>query len=166
MVSKIYRSFLSLILRQGSPVVTIVKVVFGSLASIVKGSNSYVMVNVWNIARDPKAWEKPLEFDPDRFVENPVNLDGRDFRIIPFGAGRRMCPGYNLGLRMIQFALASFIHAFDWSLPCGQEPGDLDMSEKYEISIRRQVPLNLLATPRLPTHLYNSPISVLLFQRA
>ncbi|GLJ21200.1 hypothetical protein SUGI_0388180 [Cryptomeria japonica] len=118
--------------------------------------NSHVMVNVWAVARDPNAWEKPLEFNPERFVDNPVHLDGRDFRIIPFGAGRRMCPGYNLGLRMIHFALASFVHAFDWSLPPGQEAQDLDMSEKYEISIHRSVPLNLFATPRLPTHLYNS----------
>ncbi|XP_057822331.2 flavonoid 3'-monooxygenase CYP75B137 [Cryptomeria japonica] len=118
--------------------------------------NSHVMVNVWAIARDPNAWEKPLEFDPDRFVDNPVHLDGRDFRIIPFGAGGRMCPGYNLGLRMIQFALASFVHAFDWSLPSGEEVQDLDMSEKYEVSIHRKVPLKLFVSPRLPTHLYNS----------
>ncbi|GLJ21196.1 hypothetical protein SUGI_0388100 [Cryptomeria japonica] len=116
--------------------------------------NSHVTVNVWAVARDPNAWERPLEFDPDRFVDNPVNLDGRDFRIIPFGAGRRRCPGYNLGLRMIQFALASFVHAFDWSLPSGQEPKDLDMTERYEVSIHRKVPLTLFATPRLPTHLY------------
>ncbi|GLJ21171.1 hypothetical protein SUGI_0387450 [Cryptomeria japonica] len=98
-------------------------------------------------SRDPNAWEKPLEFDPDRFVGNPVNLHGRDFRIIPFGAGRRICPGYNLGLRLIHFALASFIHAFDWSLPPGEEAQDLDMSEKYEVSMK--VPLTLFATPRL-----------------
>ncbi|GLJ21179.1 hypothetical protein SUGI_0387710, partial [Cryptomeria japonica] len=117
--------------------------------------NSHVMVNVWAVARDPNAWEKPLEFNPDRFVDNPVHLDGKDFRIIPFGAGRRMCPGYNLGLLMIQFALASFVHAFDWSLPSGEEPQDLDMSEKYEVSIHRKVLLNLFATPRLPELLYN-----------
>ncbi|GLJ21176.1 hypothetical protein SUGI_0387650 [Cryptomeria japonica] len=118
--------------------------------------NTHVMVNVWAVARDPNVWDKPLEFDPDRFVDNPVHLDGRDFRIIPFGAGRRRCPGYKLGLRMIHFALASFVHAFDWSLPPGEEPQDLDMNEKYELSIHRNVPLNLFAIPRLPTHLYNS----------
>ncbi|GLJ21194.1 hypothetical protein SUGI_0388060 [Cryptomeria japonica] len=111
--------------------------------------NSHVTVNVSAVARDPNSWERPLEFDPDRFV------DGRDFRIIPFGAGRRRCPGYNLGLRMIHFAVASFVHAFDCSLPPGEEPQDLDMSEKFEVSIHRSVPLNLFATPRLPTHLYN-----------
>ncbi|GLJ21178.1 hypothetical protein SUGI_0387700, partial [Cryptomeria japonica] len=72
-----------------------------------------VMVNVWAIARDSNAWEKPLEFDPDRFVDNPAHFDGRDFRITPFGSGRRMCPGYNLGLCIIQFVLASFVHSFD-----------------------------------------------------
>ncbi|GLJ21201.1 hypothetical protein SUGI_0388210 [Cryptomeria japonica] len=118
--------------------------------------NPRVMVNVWAVARDPNAWEKPLEFNPDRFVDNPVHLDGRDFRIIPFGTGRRMCLGYNLGLRMIHFALASFVNAFDWSLPPCEEAQDLDMSEKYELSIHRNVPLNIFATPRLPTHLYNS----------
>ncbi|GLJ21172.1 hypothetical protein SUGI_0387470 [Cryptomeria japonica] len=122
--------------------------------------NSHVMVNVWAVARDPDAWEKPLEFDPDRFVDNPVNLHGRDFRIIPFGAGRRMCPGYNLGLRMIHFALASFVHAFDWSLPSGEEPQDLDMSEKYEVSIHRNVPLKLFASPRLATYLYNPQVHI------
>ncbi|KAH9288787.1 hypothetical protein KI387_032904, partial [Taxus chinensis] len=116
--------------------------------------NTRVMVNVWAIARDPNLWERPLEFDPDRFVGSPVNLHGTDFRVIPFGAGRRMCPGHNLGLRMVSFALASFIHAFEWTLPAPQNPQDLDMSEKYEISIHRKVPLDLFATPRLPAHLY------------
>ncbi|GLJ21181.1 hypothetical protein SUGI_0387750 [Cryptomeria japonica] len=43
--------------------------------------------NVWAIARDSNAWEKPLEFETDRFVDNPVHFDGRDFRITPFGSG-------------------------------------------------------------------------------
>ncbi|OIS99493.1 flavonoid 3'-monooxygenase [Nicotiana attenuata] len=85
---------------------------------IPKGST--LLVNVWAIARDPNEWADPLEFRPERFLpggEKPkVDVRGNNFEVIPFGAGRRICAGMNLGIRMVQLMTATLIHAFNWDL--------------------------------------------------
>eukprot|EP01018_Ginkgo_biloba_P006202 Gb_19800 [translate_table: standard] len=115
-----------------------------------------LMVNVWGMGRDPDVWEKPLEFDPDRFWLQNTHIDmrGTDFELIPFGAGRRICAGFNMGIRMVQFMLATLLHSFDWSLPDGQTPQTLNMEEAFGITLQRAVPLLVLPSPRLPAHLY------------
>uniref|UniRef100_A0A0D6QS82 Cytochrome P450 n=1 Tax=Araucaria cunninghamii TaxID=56994 RepID=A0A0D6QS82_ARACU len=121
--------------------------------TIPKGSR--VVVNVWAVGRDPLRWKDPLKFDPARFMEDPIDvLHAQDFGVIPFGAGRRMCPGRNLGFRMVELAIASLVHAFQWSLPMGENPKDLDMSEVFGLSVSKAVSLQVLATPRLLPHLY------------
>lgn len=118
---------------------------------IPKGST--VLVNVWAIARDPNEWAEPLEFRPDRFLaggEKPnVDVKGNDFEVIPFGAGRRICAGINLGLRMVQLLTATLIHAFDWELPDGLMPEKLDMEEAYGLTLQRAEPLMVHPRPRL-----------------
>ncbi|KAJ1295419.1 hypothetical protein BS78_01G222500 [Paspalum vaginatum] len=95
---------------------------------IPKGTS--VFINVWAICRDPKYWEEAEEFRPERF-QKLSNLDykGTNFEFLPFGAGRRMCPGANLGVANIELALASLLYHFDWELPSGVEPKDVDVSE-------------------------------------
>ncbi|MQL73332.1 hypothetical protein Taro_005673 [Colocasia esculenta] len=118
-----------------------------------------LLVNVWAISRDPAAWPKPLEFRPERFLPGGehahVDIRGTDFEIIPFGAGRRICAGMSLGLRMVQFLTATLVHAFDWTLPTGQSPEKLDMEEAYGLTLQRAVPLKARATPRLDQQAYN-----------
>ncbi|KVH99275.1 cytochrome P450 [Cynara cardunculus var. scolymus] len=110
---------------------------------IPKGST--LLVNVWAIARDPKMWTDPLEFRPSRFLpggEKPnANVKGNDFEIIPFGAGRRICAGMSLGLRMVQLLIASLVHAFDWELANGLDPEKLNMEEAYGLTLQRAAPL-------------------------
>jgi cytochrome P450 len=89
--------------------------------------NARLIVNAWGIQRDPDVWESPLEFNPDRFVGSSVDIRGSNFEVIPFGAGRRMCAGMNMGLLMVQFILATLLHSFDLSLPDGESPEKLDM---------------------------------------
>jgi len=107
-----------------------------------------VMVNVWVIGRDPNVWgEDALDFKPERFMHE---LDGHDnimdlvtgqsdFRMLPFSAGRRGCPGATMAIPMIELALAQLLHSFDWKVD--GDPSELDMTEEGGSSISRQVPL-------------------------
>jgi cytochrome P450 len=114
-----------------------------------------VIVNLWGMGRNPDVWERPLEFDPERFLEHPeIDWNGHSFELLPFGSGRRACPGQPLAELVIQLALAHLVHSFNWSLPNQQEPHTLDMSDKFGLSLPRAQPLHAMAHPRLPTHLY------------
>jgi flavonoid 3'-monooxygenase len=113
------------------------------------------MVNAWGMQRDPDVWERPLEFDPNRFVGSNVDVRGSDFQVIPFGAGRRICAGMSMGIRMVQLILATLLHSFDLSLPDGQLPEKLDMVEAFGLTMHKAVPLIVVPAARLPLHLYN-----------
>ncbi|KAH9716041.1 hypothetical protein KPL71_021313 [Citrus sinensis] len=67
----------------------------------VIGKDAQVLVNTWSIERDPALWENPNEFCPKIFLGKSINVEGNDFEFLPFGAGRRMCPGYSDGLKLI-----------------------------------------------------------------
>ncbi|XP_074360343.1 flavonoid 3'-monooxygenase [Apium graveolens] len=125
---------------------------------IPKGST--LLVNVWAIARDPNMWADPLEFRPERFLpggEKPnVDVTGNDFEVIPFGAGRRICAGLSLGLRMVQLLTATLLHSFDWTLADGQEAKNINMDEAYGLTLQRAVPLMVHPTPRLAQQVYDA----------
>ncbi|GER30839.1 geraniol 8-hydroxylase [Striga asiatica] len=106
--------------------------------------NSQVFVNAWAIGRDPDVWADPLEFKPERFLESELDMRGRDFELIPFGAGRRICPGLPLAVRMVPVMLGSLLNSFDWKLP---GPGDLDMAEKFGITLQKAQPLWAVPIP-------------------
>eukprot|EP01018_Ginkgo_biloba_P025598 Gb_27512 [translate_table: standard] len=113
--------------------------------------NAQIIVNVWAIGRDPGIWNEAMEFIPERFMQSDIDYKGHDFELIPFGAGRRICVGFPLASRMVLFLLASLLHSFEWSLPDGQQ---IDMSEKFAITLHKAIPLNAISTPRLPSDLY------------
>ncbi|KAK1435853.1 hypothetical protein QVD17_01624 [Tagetes erecta] len=125
---------------------------------IPKGST--ILFNLWAIARDPKIWTDPLEFRPTRFLpggEKPnADIRGHDFDIMPFGAGRRMCVGMNLGLRMVQLLVATLVQAFDWELANGLETHKLNMDEASGLTLQRAEPLMVHPKPRLARHVYES----------
>lgn len=112
--------------------------------------NCRLLVNAWGMQRDQEVWERPLEFDPDRFVGSTVDVRGNDFQLIPFGAGRRICPGLSMALRTVPLMLATLIHSFEFSLPNGQSPEKLDMAEAVGLTMRKQVPLLVVPTACLP----------------
>ena len=89
------------------------------------------------------------EFYPERFINSNIDLKGRDFQLIPFGSGRRGCPGLQLGLTTVTCVLAQLLHCFDWVLPNGMLPNDLDMSEKFGLSMPRAKHLLAVPTYRL-----------------
>ncbi|KAL5815736.1 hypothetical protein ACOSQ3_026510 [Xanthoceras sorbifolium] len=123
---------------------------------IPKGST--LLVNVWAIARDPNEWAEPLEFRPERFLPGGekanVDIKGNDFEVIPFGAGRRICAGLSLGLRMVQLLTATLVHAFEWDLPDGLMPEKLNMEEAYGLTLQRAEPLMVHPRPRLLPQAY------------
>ncbi|KAK3147203.1 hypothetical protein QOZ80_3BG0279420 [Eleusine coracana subsp. coracana] len=119
-------------------------------------AGTWVLINVWAIGRDPKVWESPMEFRPERFVGSSVDVKGQDYELLPFGSGRRMCPGIGLGLKMVYLALANLLHAFAWRLPDGMVAEELSM-EKYGLTVPRMIPLEAVAEPKLPAHLYSGP---------
>ncbi|KAK2985108.1 hypothetical protein RJ640_022986 [Escallonia rubra] len=106
--------------------------------------NSQVIVNVWAIGRDPTIWEDPLSFKPERFLDSKLDFRGQDFELLPFGAGRRMCPGLPLGIKQVHLILASLVHRFEWLLPNNEDPSRLDMNEKFGITLQKEQPLLLI----------------------
>ncbi|EEF46438.1 flavonoid 3-hydroxylase, putative [Ricinus communis] len=119
---------------------------------IAKGTT--VFINTWSIGRDPLLWDDPEEFRPERFLGKAIDVKGQSFELLPFGSGRRMCPGYSLGLKMIQSSLANLLHGFNWKLPDDMKPEDLSMDEVYGLATPRKFPLVAVTEPRLPINLY------------
>ena len=106
-----------------------------------------IHVNAWAIGRDPDCWKNPQEFCPERFMESNIDYKGQNFELIPFGAGRRVCPGVNMGIATVELALANMLLCFDWKLPNGMKEEDLDMEEEFGLSVWKKSPLQLLPIP-------------------
>ncbi|GAB2269752.1 hypothetical protein Dimus_004674 [Dionaea muscipula] len=106
-----------------------------------------VFINAWAIHTDPVHWEEPEKFRPERFLDSSVDFKGQDFPLIPFGAGRRGCPGISFAVANNEFVLANLMHRFDWALTAATEGATLDMSETAGLTAHRKNPLITVATP-------------------
>ncbi|WMV17190.1 hypothetical protein MTR67_010575 [Solanum verrucosum] len=109
--------------------------------------DSKVLINVWAIGRDSTFWEDPLVFNPDRFKDSKLDVRGQDFELIPFGAGRRICPGMPLAIRMIPVMLGTLLNTFKWKIEGDIEPKDLDMQEKFGLTLTKLRPLRAVPLP-------------------
>ncbi|KAL3638656.1 hypothetical protein CASFOL_016563 [Castilleja foliolosa] len=119
---------------------------------ISKGTT--VFINTWSIGRDPKAWDEPEKFSPERFLGKEIDMLGSNFALLPFGSGRRRCPGYNLGLKIVRTTLANLIHGFDLRLVEGMRVEDICIEEEYGLTTHPKKPLHVIFEPTLPSHLY------------
>ncbi|KAL0925672.1 hypothetical protein M5K25_004037 [Dendrobium thyrsiflorum] len=105
-----------------------------------------LVINAWAFGRDESYWEAPEQFKPERFFDCTVDHKGKYFHYIPFGFGRRICPGMNFSMAIIEIALANLLHRFDWSLPGGITIEDMKMDEGGEIISFRKQKLELVPT--------------------
>ncbi|KAJ3682167.1 hypothetical protein LUZ60_014740 [Juncus effusus] len=112
---------------------------------------SRVMINVFAIGRDKSAWKDADTFRPSRFQHESIGVDfkGNYFEFLPFGSGRRSCPGMQLGLYALEMAVAQLVHCFEWNLPGGTKPSELDMSDVFGLTAPRAVRLSVVPEPRL-----------------
>ncbi|CAI0440902.1 unnamed protein product [Linum tenue] len=114
-------------------------------------ANTRVLINVWAMGRDPKYWVQPDEFIPERFLDSSLDYKGTNYEFIPFGAGRRMCPGMAFGMANVELQLANLLYHFDWELPENEGSfEDLDMSETFGVTVKRKHDLCLIPVSYLP----------------
>nr|GMD89047.1 cytochrome P450 CYP82D47-like [Ipomoea batatas] len=115
--------------------------------------DTWLFINVWKLQRDPQVWSNPLEFKPERFINHHKDLDvfGQDFELIPFGAGRRICPGITFGLQMLHLVLANLLQSFELSNVSSE---GIDMTETAGLTNIKATPLEILIAPRLSHYLY------------
>ena len=118
--------------------------------------NTRLFVNVWAIGRDPKYWEDPLEFKPERFLSEEGSeksqLDtvrGQNFHMLQFGSGKRGCPGASVALQFVQTSLGAMIQCFEWKTDGKDGNVKVDMEEGPGITLPRAHPLMCVPTPRL-----------------
>lgn len=131
-------------------------------ATTIKGyyipAKTRVFINTHGLGRNTKIWDNVEEFRPERHLladGSRVEIShGADFKILPFSAGKRKCPGAPLGVTLVLMALARLFHGFDWSPADGLMPQDIDTTEVYGMTMPKAKPLVAIARPRLSPHLY------------
>ncbi|KAD3069184.1 hypothetical protein E3N88_37064 [Mikania micrantha] len=106
--------------------------------------NAQILCNVWAMGRDPKIWSNPEKFMPERFLKVDIDYKGQDFELVPFGAGRRMCPGLNMAHRLLHIMLGSLIKNFDWKLEGNMRPQDMDIRENFGLTLPKNTPLRII----------------------
>ncbi|XP_024543891.1 cytochrome P450 703A2 isoform X1 [Selaginella moellendorffii] len=136
------------------------------LAGYFIPKNTRALINTYSLGRNPAVWDNPLEFRPERFLGDEESTTRSDreveaaassslfdpeYRMVPFGAGRRGCPGAALGTCMIMYGVSTLVHGFEWATPDG---GEIDVSPAYN-SVILDKPLKLVPTPRLAEHVYH-----------
>uniref|UniRef100_A0A166HAP6 Cytochrome P450 n=1 Tax=Daucus carota subsp. sativus TaxID=79200 RepID=A0A166HAP6_DAUCS len=108
--------------------------------------NTKVIINAWAIGRDPEYWADAESFKPERFENNSVDFIGLDYDYLPFGSGRRMCPGMNFGIAGVELPLIQLLYHFDWKLPNNMKPEDLDVEDAFGSTTKRKNQLVLIPT--------------------
>ncbi|KAK8656213.1 hypothetical protein V6N13_098169 [Hibiscus sabdariffa] len=113
-------------------------------------ARSRIMINAWAIGRDPSSWEDADVFKPSRFLDGGApDFKGSNFEFIPFGSGRRSCPGMQLGLYGLELSVAHLLHCFNWELPDGMQPSELDMNDSFGLTAPRATRLVAVPSYRL-----------------
>ncbi|KAK6115969.1 hypothetical protein DH2020_008238 [Rehmannia glutinosa] len=102
------------------------------------------LVNAWTMHRDPKVWDEPNKFNPERFRGMEMEKEG--YKFVPFGMGRRACPGAGMGLRTVSLALGAFVQCFEWEKVLEHD----EMEGQYDsvVMLHKAKPLEAVCVPR------------------
>ncbi|KAF5195104.1 Cytochrome p450 [Thalictrum thalictroides] len=103
-----------------------------------------VYINAWAISRDPKIWDRPEEFIPERFIDNPIDFKSQDFEFTPFGGGRRMCPAVSFATNSLEAVIANLFYWFNWKLPNDAKEMKLDTTEASGATLHKKYPVVLV----------------------
>ena len=117
------------------------------IGGFVVEEGTRVMVNSWAISRNPEYWHDAESFFPERFEDSKFDYKGSRFEYLPFGAGRRRCPGDTFGLAALELIVARLLYYFKWTLPNGMQRDEINMDVNIALSMRRKNPLYLVASP-------------------
>ncbi|KAL3527172.1 hypothetical protein ACH5RR_011828 [Cinchona calisaya] len=160
-----YKCCLKEVLRLHPPIPTIHHQTFedAEVGGYYIPAKSSVFINTWAIGRDKDSWEDADIFKPSRFLKDGMpDYKGSNFEFLPFGSGRRSCPGMQLGFYELELAVAHLLHCFTWDLPNGMKLGELDMDDKFGLAASRASPLIAVPTQRLHCSLYRKTASPLI----
>ncbi|KAK7286831.1 hypothetical protein RJT34_22110 [Clitoria ternatea] len=126
-----------------------------SVAGFHVPKGTRLLINLWNLHRDPKIWSNPNEFQPDRFLTTHQNIDylSPNFELIPFSYGRRSCPGMTFGLQVVHLTLARLLQGFDMDT---KDNVEVDMTEGLGLALPKEHALDVMLKPRLSLGLYES----------
>ncbi|XP_026440367.1 cytochrome P450 71B2-like [Papaver somniferum] len=103
-----------------------------------------VLINAWAIGRDPGSWDDPEVFLPERFMTNSIDFRGQHFEFLPFGSGRRGCPGISLATTIMELTLANLLYSFNWEIPYGLRPENMNMDEAGTFAVHKKSALELV----------------------
>ena len=109
-----------------------------------------IIINAWALGRDPGYWVDAESFKPERFEGSSVDFKGTCFEYLPFGGGRRICPGISFALATVELAVSQLLYHFDWKLSNGGKPEELDATELFGLATRRKNDLHLIPITRVP----------------
>ncbi|KAI3991184.1 hypothetical protein MKX01_022405 [Papaver californicum] len=107
-----------------------------------------LLTNIWAIHRDPKLWDEPMKFEPERFIDAlEKDKEGKlwSYSFLPFGTGRRGCPGNLMGMQLVSLVFGRLIQCFEWERFGNEE---VDMSEGPGLTMPKAKPLIAVCKPR------------------
>ena len=101
-----------------------------------------MIINAWAIQRDTAIWGPDAEeFKPERHLDSGLDYHGKNLNYIPFGSGRRICPGINLALGLAEVTVANLVGRFDWRVEAGPNGDQPDLTEAFGLDVCRKFPL-------------------------
>lgn len=110
-------------------------------------AGTQVTINAWAIGREAATWGQDAEsFRPERHLDSSVDFRGHDFELIPFGAGRRICPAISFAAVLNEFVLANLVHQLNWRLPAESNEVKTNVAESIGTVIHRMFPLYAIAS--------------------